>query len=520
MAAMSIGLQWAKHNRTLLLLLLIVALASFLRIYHLGTESLWHDETASVYSSTKSIYIMLGGSLEWQRQPPLYFLALKIWIYLFGDSETALRSLSAILGIASIPLTFLISQKLFSNRVGLIASFLSAISYFLISYSQEARGYAMLVFFTLLSFFILVLLIKYYTPGKWPFIAYFISNTLLIYTHYFGLFVVFAQIFYFILCNRYLRINKRYFWYVQIATAIVFLPWAVAFIIFSIPNSFSMGRPGIVALVDTLRDYSGYGVAGTWLMPIFICLCLLGIVTWEKTCHRKQTDPAQIISIVKRRISFGYDALLLAVWLIFPIAVPFLISQIPLEITGIYRSRYTISAIMTFFILASKGLNVFITKTSLYFIFIIIILVTTFLSGVGLHAYYTTVHKEQWRDAVNLIQSRFRDEDVIVLNEAYFHMAFDYYSKGKLETQAVNNGEEAQKMHSLKVNGKQRLWFVQGPWGSTNTKQYLEEAFNNDFLLFKEEFIGIEVYLYDLRSLFSFGDDSYELAPSICLTTN
>ena len=178
MAAMSIGLQWAKHNRTLLLLLLIVALASFLRIYHLGTESLWHDETASVYSSTKSIYIMLGGSLEWQRQPPLYFLALKIWIYLFGDSETALRSLSAILGIASIPLTFLISQKLFSNRVGLIASFLSAISYFLISYSQEARGYAMLVFFTLLSFFILVLLIKYYTPGKWPFIAYFISNTL------------------------------------------------------------------------------------------------------------------------------------------------------------------------------------------------------------------------------------------------------------------------------------------------------------------------------------------------------
>lgn len=444
---------------------------------------------------------MLGGSLEWHRQPPLYFFALKFWIDLFGDFETAIRTLSAILGVASIPLVFFIGRILFNSRVGLIAVFLSAISYFQIRFSQEGRDYAMLVFFTLLSFFLFIRLIKLNRSGKWDFIFYCIANILLIYTHYFGLFVVAAQIFYFVLIRRQVNINGSYFWRAQLATGIVFLPWAIGLVLFSIPNSFSMGQPGLEALISTLRNYSGYISTSIWLLLIMGCLCLTGLVYRRSIYHQGRIDDNIIeINSLNRTIFLEWDVLLLLVWLVFPVVIPFLVSQIPLEMTGIYLSKYTISALPAFILLASKGLDVFLTKKYLHPVFISIILAITILSGIGLQDYYTTIKKEQWREAINQMEPLIQDNDVIILNQNYFSMAFDYYAKGRINTQAIPDGEETQIINLFKTEGKQRIWLVQGPWGSITTKEYMEKAFDERSLLLKEIYVGLEVYLFDLTS--------------------
>ena len=91
--------------------------------------------------------------------PPLYYYLLHFWRGVFGSSEFALRSLSAVLGVLLVGLTFLIGRKAFSAGVGLLAAFVAAINPFQIYYSQEARMYMLLaVIGAAATFFLLRLL--------------------------------------------------------------------------------------------------------------------------------------------------------------------------------------------------------------------------------------------------------------------------------------------------------------------------------------------------------------------------
>ncbi len=199
--------KWAKHKQVILWLLLIILIGAFLRFYDLGAESLWLDEAISENFSRGSVAYIISESGLQHNSPPLYWLMLHYWMVLLGNSEAALRSLSAILGIGAVLITYLVGKKLFNQKVGLIGSFLSAISYFHIYYSQEARPYSLLLFLSLMSFFFFIKILK--EDRKWYYPCYFLANLLLGYTHIYGLFIIASQIFYFILCWGRCR-TKRY----------------------------------------------------------------------------------------------------------------------------------------------------------------------------------------------------------------------------------------------------------------------------------------------------------------------
>jgi mannosyltransferase len=115
--------EWAKRHRIILLLISILLIALFLRFYELGTESIWLDEAESIHESALSVQQIAQHT----NQPPLYFLILRIWIDLFGTSETALRSISAIFGVLAVGIVFLVGRSLSNPRVGLIGAFLASI---------------------------------------------------------------------------------------------------------------------------------------------------------------------------------------------------------------------------------------------------------------------------------------------------------------------------------------------------------------------------------------------------------
>src|SRR5262249_17759378 len=69
------------------------------------------------------------------------------WAKAFGTHEVGLRSLSALFGTATVPLAYCIGAELAHRRAGLIAAAIVAVNPMLIWYSQEARSYAVLVFF-------------------------------------------------------------------------------------------------------------------------------------------------------------------------------------------------------------------------------------------------------------------------------------------------------------------------------------------------------------------------------------
>ena len=182
---------WIRTKKVLLLLLLVIALGSLLRVYGLGAESIWLDEAHSLEVSSQNLASVVREAAAGHHSP-LYFVILHFWMSLFGNSEVAVRSLSAILGITSIALTYQVGNALFNKKVGLISSFLSAISLFHIQHSQDARPYALLLLLSLLSFLFFVQILK--QDKNRYYLCYFLANILLAYTHVFGLFIIAAQL--------------------------------------------------------------------------------------------------------------------------------------------------------------------------------------------------------------------------------------------------------------------------------------------------------------------------------------
>ncbi len=148
----------------LLFTILILLLATFLRFHNLDAQSLWNDEGNSARLSERSIQLILEGTAS-DIHPPFYYLLLRGWRELVGDSEFGLRSLSAFAGLVVVAgtmalgkVSFLLQEatkaqrdKRFVLTAVLLSTLITAVSPPLIYYSQEARMYALLALEATLS---------------------------------------------------------------------------------------------------------------------------------------------------------------------------------------------------------------------------------------------------------------------------------------------------------------------------------------------------------------------------------
>jgi mannosyltransferase len=132
----------------------LTALGVALRFASLGLQSYHHDE---VITAARVIPGSFGQMLHEVRasesNPPLYYVLAWGWAKAFGTGEVALRSLSALFGAAAVPVAYFAARELASRRAGLIVAALVAVNPMLIWYSQEARSYALLIFFGALALF-------------------------------------------------------------------------------------------------------------------------------------------------------------------------------------------------------------------------------------------------------------------------------------------------------------------------------------------------------------------------------
>ncbi len=138
-----------------LALLAILLLAASLRFYRIDAQSFWNDEGNSARLSERSLDLIIAGTAS-DIHPPGYYLLLHAWRALFGQSEFALRALSAVAGLALVLCTYLLGRRLFGEAAGLMAAFLGAISPFAVYYSQEARMYALLAALAAASTYLLL----------------------------------------------------------------------------------------------------------------------------------------------------------------------------------------------------------------------------------------------------------------------------------------------------------------------------------------------------------------------------
>ncbi len=130
-------------------LALIFGVGASLRLYGLDFQSLWQDEGLQYYVATQN---SIGELFQQTRSfhPPLSFIVNHLFL-LLGDSDFLLRLPSALFGIASLPVLYVLARDLTSKKAAVFAVFVLALSPFHIWYSQEARMYSQLLFLSLLS---------------------------------------------------------------------------------------------------------------------------------------------------------------------------------------------------------------------------------------------------------------------------------------------------------------------------------------------------------------------------------
>jgi hypothetical protein len=127
----------------LLCLASIVGVGAVLRLWRIGSKSLWIDEAFSVWIGWQSIPEALAWLVRIDQHPPLYYALLHVWLRL-GDDAATVRALSALLSVLNIPVLYLLGRRLVGSRAGLLAAAILALSPFHVRFAQEARMYALL----------------------------------------------------------------------------------------------------------------------------------------------------------------------------------------------------------------------------------------------------------------------------------------------------------------------------------------------------------------------------------------
>ena len=167
----------------------LTALGVAVRFASLGLQSYHHDEVITAMRVIPgSFEDMLHRVKTSESNPPLYYVLGWAWAKAFGSGEVGLRSLSALFGAATVPVGYLAGRQLASRRAGLVLAALIAVNPMLIWYSQEARSYALLIFFGALSFFFFA---RALDTGRGRDLALWaLASALALCSHYYAVFAI------------------------------------------------------------------------------------------------------------------------------------------------------------------------------------------------------------------------------------------------------------------------------------------------------------------------------------------
>lgn len=176
------------RRRQLWLIVLLTLIAFALHLADLTSRSLWLDEGFTLLRLNGSWRDLLTNTVIWNgivttdTNPQLYFLLVKVWMAFTGNSDFALKLVSAFAGVVFVPLTFRLTRWVFSLRAGSIAALLATISPLVAWYSQELRMYTLVICLTAIDTLAALSVYKSSSVRSW--VTWVFVSALALLTHY------------------------------------------------------------------------------------------------------------------------------------------------------------------------------------------------------------------------------------------------------------------------------------------------------------------------------------------------
>jgi mannosyltransferase len=367
-----------------------------LAFHDLGAKSVVLDEAVSV------AHARLGAGALWDvvsgGDPNMgaYYVLLHVWVAVFGDGETAIRSLSAIAAGAAVPVVALLGARLFGRPAGLVAGLLLALDAFFVQYAQTARSYGPLVLLVALSSYWFVVELE--RPSRASRVGYVAASVLAFYAHYFAAFVVIAQLLTLLAVRRRAALTREW------------LGVAAAIGVLCAPEAVFARRAGVGAI--SWIPQPGLGDLGRLPAQLAGGSRLLG---WALVALGAYAVVRALRDRDRWRTGF------VAAWLLVPVVLAFAASFVQ----PMFLTYYLIVSLPALVLLAGAG----VARLPGRIVAAVAVSVLVVLSALRLSAWYSHGSEEDYRGAAAYVVKAARPGDGVAFQPTWTSEPIVYYQR-------------------------------------------------------------------------------------------
>ncbi|RON71841.1 glycosyltransferase family 39 protein [Pseudomonas fluorescens] len=398
----------------------ILALAAFVRFYDLTAAAIWGDEGSSLLLARFSLGDIWAHA-AFDVHPPLYFMLLHGWIELFGDGIFAIRSLSALAGIAAVGLGIWLVDRLATRRAAFIAGLLLALLPTAVRYSQEVRMYALLGVLLLAASLALVYWIR--RPQRSRYLVFYaLLMSAAFYTHYFAVLAALCHWVYLLVIRvqrgyRLRHVQRLNWWLANLVIVVLYLPWL----------------PNLLGLMQHMEQLRAGGDVG-WEPAVTLASLPSMIWSWLIQDDGESLPllvfgalPLALLVLavvaVLRDRSVSRGSVLLALYTGLPLLLVFAVSFV----TPVLIERYLTAFALGLPMLMALAIDRVYSRVKVLALAVLASLIGVELVGVNNNA--TVDGNDQLDRMVNYVNQHFVPGDRIVTSDMLWYLSYVYYDR-------------------------------------------------------------------------------------------
>jgi len=431
-----------QRVETLLLSASVATIAAVLGLIALGRRSLWLDEAVDVDYTRLAWGDYFHIAFRREGSQALYLLLLKPWVALTSTEEWVVRLPSVVFAASAVGVLVALGIRLFRSRlVGVGAGLLLATNETSVSWSQQARQYALAMLLSVVVTYLFVWAVESERLGPW--LAYGVVAGISVYAHFFVGLVIASEALALIVLRQ--RLAAMY-WAIATGLALLIALPAADFVLYHDTGQVSW----IQALsYQDVRAAVHHAAGGSW-WPI-PTIGAAGLVLL-------------VVDAVPRR-SVAWRHALVASWLVVPLLLAVGISYFKPMIVD----RYLIVSVPALALVAAYALSRLGPRLASAALVVVLV-----LGLAHVRDWYRAPYGENWRSAVQYVDHMKRPGDQFLAYPGWLYAPVVYYTNSHVDTSEDPTTQRAWVVTlGSQVPGAQS-WAAQTGYEVTDTRGFGE----------------------------------------------
>jgi mannosyltransferase len=294
----------------------IAAVATVAFAIALASRSFWGDEAFSVVVAKASWHDFVHTLTTSQANMSLYYVVLRGWVAVVGDGEVAVRALSVVFAVATVPLLYALVARTVGRPAAVVSTVVLVLDPTFVRAAQDARSYSLVVLLVVAATYLMVSLRDDDHPS-WALPVYVAVATLSLYAHFYAAFVLAVHALVAALERR-SDVRRRQF--TALGAVVLLASPLVAFAATQDHGQVShLTRPSILDAVRGVRSLIGMGNVG---LLVFFAGAVAVLSRFRPRTSRDARSPV----------------VLFAAWAAVPVVAAFAVSQAK----PVFAARYLI----------------------------------------------------------------------------------------------------------------------------------------------------------------------------------